>query len=314
MIKFSRIISLLPSATEILFELGLGEYLKGVTHECVYPTQAIGKPRIILPSINFDSLGSLEIDEKVRDMASRNEPMFVLDAEKIVEIKPDLIISQNLCTVCAPYDKEIKKSCQILGYEPKNIVLNPNNIDDILDSILLIGRQIGHLGEAEHLYNHLKGRIDKIRTIFKESINNNSIIGNVPVLCLDWMKPLYLAGHWVPDMVNIAGGKNLMNRVGFPSRPINFREIDEYNPDKIILMPCGFDIKRAVSEYSALEKEGYWSCLTCVKEKQVYIVDSNSYFSKPSPRIVTGIEILCKILYPDTFEELQIPEGSFLRL
>ncbi len=314
MTKFTRIISFLPSATEILFELGLGDCLKGVTHECIYPNKAIDKPKIISPSINFDSLKSIEIDEKVRDMAARNEPMFMLDSDKIIEIKPDLIISQNLCTVCAPYDKEIKKSFQILGYEPENIVLNPNNIDDILDSILLIGKRIGHLSEAEDLYIRLKHRIDKIRTLVKESINNKSITRNVQVLCLDWVDPLYLAGHWVPDMVNIAGGENLMNCVGCPSRPIDIREISEYNPDKIILMPCGFDIKRAISEYKPLEQEDYWKSLTAVEEKQIYIVDSKSYFSKPSPRIVTGIEIIGKILYPDIFEEFQIPENSFLRL
>jgi iron complex transport system substrate-binding protein len=314
MTKFSRIISFLPSATEILFELGLENSLKGVTHECVYPKQAIDKPKIIFPSVNFDNLESFEIDEKVRDMAARNEPMFILDSDKIIDIKPDLIISQNLCSVCAPFDKEIKQVYQILGYEPKNLILNPNSINDILESILLIGRQIGNLGEAESLHNQLKNRIENIGTISKEAMNKKRIKGNARVLCLDWMKPLYLAGHWIPDMVDTVGGKNLVGSVGYPSRPIDFEEIFKGDPEKIILMPCGFDLRRSIPEYDDLKKMNGWKSLKAVKEKQVYIVDSKSYFSKPGPRIVTGIEILSKILYPSIFDELQIPENSFVRL
>lgn len=314
MVKFHNIISFLPSATEILFELDLGDYLKGVTHECTYPKQALNKPKIISPSINFNNLDSFEIDEKVKNMTLRNEPMFILNSGKIIEIKPDLIFSQNLCSVCAPFDKEIKETYRILGYEPKNIVLNPKTLNQIVESIDLIGREVGNHDKAKSLCHNLETRINKIIFHFKESLNNKRIKRRLRILCLDWINPFYLAGHWVPDMVNIAGGENLIGYSGSSSRSISIEEISMCNPDKIILMPCGFDIDRSLSDYTFLKENEVWNSLKTVKDREVYLVDSKSYFSKPSPRIVNGIEILCKILYPDIFEKIQIPKSSFIRL
>lgn len=314
MIHYSKIISFLPSATEMLFELGLGECLKGVTHECFYPEEALKKPKVIYPSINFDNLSCFEIDKKIREMSIRKEPIFILNTDKIIEIKPDLIISQNLCSVCAPFDKETKQVYGILGYEPKNLVINPYNVNDVLQSILLIGNEVGNLYEAKTLYHHLKTRLDNIATILKKSLNDEMTINRCRVLCLDWVNPFYLAGHWVPDMVNIAGGTNLIGDVGCSSRMISLKEISEYNPNKIIIMPCGFEINRTLTEYKLLKENILWNSLKVVENKEVYIVDSKSYFSKPSPRIITGIEILCKILYPKIFENLMIPENSYIRI
>lgn len=312
MTNFIKIISFLPSATEILFELGLGGNIKGVTHECTYPIEAIDIPKVISTSMEFDELDSLNIDAKVKEMSSKNQSMFNLDSNKIIEIKPDLLISQSLCTVCAPFDREIQEAYSILGYAPKNLVLNPKTIEGILDSILLLGKEVGNLEKAIKMCHQINQRIDKIRSVIEENVRDRTINRNLKVLCLDWINPFYIAGHWVPEMINIAGGYSVNATVGSDSKPIDILKISRCNPDKIILMPCGFNIDRTKAEYKKYDDIS-WKSLNAVKNKEVYVVDSNSYFSKPSHRFITGIEILCKILYPKIFDELQLPKNSFFR-
>ncbi|HKU83540.1 MAG TPA: ABC transporter substrate-binding protein [Candidatus Nitrosocosmicus sp.] len=313
MTTYSRILSFLPSATEIIFELGLGGIIKGVTHECTYPDKALQIPQVIKPTILFEELDSSEIDNKVREMSFKNEPLFKIDVDKIREIKPDLIISQNLCSVCAPFDKEIQRAFEILGYKPHNLVLNPTNLFEIFQSILFLGKELDRADEALKITTQLNKRIKKLRSIIQDHIKKPSSYTRPKVLCLDWLNPFYLAGHWIPDMLDIVGAQGLNGQGGSDSRPIKTSKIKQLNPDKIIIMPCGFDIFRSQKEYDKIE-DSNWDSLRANKDKEIYIVDSYSFFSKPSPRVVTGIEILSKITYPDTFEDVKVPSSGFLRI
>jgi len=310
---YSRILSFLPSATEIIFELGLDDILKGVTHECNYPKRALQIPKIIEPSIDFEQLDSSDIDKKVREMSFKKEPLFKIDVDKIREIKPDLIISQNMCSVCAPFDKEIQRTVEILGYEPRNLVLNPSSLSEIFQSIIVLGKELDREQEALKVTSQLEERINKIKSILHDPVKKHLFDSRPKVLCLDWLNPFYVAGHWVPEMLDIVGAKGLNGQGGLDSHQINSTKIAQLDPNKVILMPCGFDITRTQKEYQKI-KDSKWDSLRANREKEIYIVNSSAFFSKPSPRIVIGIEILSKIVHPEAFEDIRIPNSSFVQI
>lgn len=310
--KASRVISLLPSATEIIFELGLDELLKGVTHECTYPKDALKKTRVIEPMMDFSSLNSEEIDNKIKKLAFNNLPVFKLDSGEIKKINPDLIISQSSCSVCAPFNTELQKMVSILGYSPKNLVINPDSVNDILESILIIGKEFDKFEVAKQIVNALEIRLSKIKEEVK-IINRKGNLQHNRIICLDWINPFYVAGHWVPEMVEIAGATNLIGTTGSNSKQILLEDILNEDPDKIILMPCGYDIEKSLTEYhSILGNNRKWNSLRSVRQKNVYIVNSNFYFSKPSPRIITGIEILACLMYPDLNTKIKVPTDGFI--
>jgi len=310
---YSRILSFLPSATEIIFELGLDDILKGVTHECNYPKRALQIPKIIEPSIDFEQLDSSDIDKKVMEMSFKKEPLFKIDVDKIREIKPDLIISHNMCSVCAPFDKEIQRTVEILGYEPRNLVLNPSSLSEIFQSIIVLGKELDREQEALKVTSQLEERINKIKSILHDPVKKHLFDSRPKVLCLDWLNPFYVAGHWVPEMLDIVGAKGLNGQGGLDSHQINSTKIAQLDPNKVILMPCGFDITRTQKEYQKI-KDSKWDSLRANREKEIYIVNSSAFFSKPSPRIVIGIEILSKIVHPEAFEDIRIPNSGFIKI
>jgi len=322
LLKYKKIISFLPSATEILFELGFNDIVKGVTHACTYPTEAMSKPKIVKCSIDIDELNSIEIDEKIKELYSNNKKLFVLDTIRIKEIEPDLIISQNICEVCAPpFENEYDQILKILGYTPKNIILNPQNISEILNSIIYLGQEIGNEDKAHQKVKELSDRINYIKKTLKSfqknsNHNNNNIhIKRPKIICLEWISPFYIAGHWVPQMIEMVDALNGISKKGSQSKVISIDEIEEFRPDKIVIMPCGFDIERTEREAKTiLNNNKRWQSLEAVKMDEIYIVDANSYFSKPSPRVITGIEIIAKIVYPLIFKELDVPLNSFRKL
>jgi iron complex transport system substrate-binding protein len=312
--KYQNILSFLPSATEILFELCLGKFLRGVTHACIYPQEANNKPKIISCSIDINNLDSTEIDKKIKELYTNNKKLFVLNLKKIKTIQPDLVISQNVCEVCAPpFENELVKIREILGYMPRNLVLNPKTLDEIIDSIVTVGKEVGNLEmafrKADQLTTRIKSISDKVKEISK--LNNSKY----KIICLEWISPFYVAGHWIPQMVEVAGGLNGIGKKGSQSKIISIDEIESFDPDKIIIMPCGFDLYRTESEFTNfLKNNKRWNSLRAVKMNQIYLVDANSYFSKPNPRIVTGIEIIANILYPDAMENFKVPSGSFKKV
>ena len=312
-----RIVSFLPSSTEILYEIGAGSQIVGVTHECKYPDDAKRKPQVINASFDAKKMNSKEIDQKIIELMHSNRDIYLINDEKLREAKPDLIIAQGLCEVCAPFAKEIDRAFSILGYRPGILVLDPHDLDDILTSIMDIAERVNRVTEGRKLVVSLQKRIDSIRMrsgqrIVEEGKKKNN---NKPkVLCLEWVNPFFIAGHWVPQMVEIAGGINGLSYSGQPSRRINdIDEIRKFNPDKIILMPCGFNIERTLKEAKILETNDKWKSLQSVQNNEVYAVNAGAYFSKPGPRTITGLEVIAKIIDPEGFEDIKVPADSFIK-
>jgi iron complex transport system substrate-binding protein len=309
-----NIVSFLPSATEILYELGAGSHLLGVTHECNYPEEAKSKPRIINSSFNSSIMSSKEIDNKIVELINNGKDIYIINDRFLKELKPDIIIAQGICEVCSPFTKEINRAISILGYNPEVVILDPKNISDILDNISEIAQKVGKMNEGQNLVRTLEEKINRVKQI-KEVKN----VEKLPrILCLEWLDPFFTAGHWVPEMVEIAGGINGLSKPKEQSRRASLEEIEKFNPDKIILMPCGFNIDRTINEYknssTILNKNQEWNNLRAIKNNEVYAVDAGSYFSKPGPRTITGIEILAKIIYPNEFEYIKASENSYAKL
>lgn len=301
-----RIVSFLPSATELVYELGAEENLVGVTHECLYPKDAKTKLRIINSVFDPEKMTSKQIDDRVSELTKEGKDIFTVNEENLKKANPDLIIAQGTCAVCAAYTNEVNKALQILRQRPLVVVLDPHTVGDILDSVIIIAQKIGKEREGKKLVESLKKRINFIK----------SKVSNAPsVLCIEWIDPFFTSGHWVPQMIEIAGGINSISVTGEHSRRMTIDEVEKVDPDIIIMMPCGFDTKRTISECTAvLQNNQRWNNLRAVKNNQTFAVDANSYFSKPSIRTITGIEILAKIIHPHEFSELEIPENSFKQL
>ena len=302
----NRIVSFLPSATEILYELGAGDKIVGVTHECNYPEQAKSKPRVIHSSFDPDTMTSQEIDNKVVDLMHSGKDIYILDDEIIKKANPDLIVAQGICEVCSPYTKEISRAVSILDNKPEVLILEPRNLQDILQNILDVANKVCKEKQGKSFVDSLKKRITSIQSRPKTS--------KPKILCIEWLDPLFTAGHWVPQLVEMAGGINGISSTGDQSRKMEIDETIKFNPDIIILMPCGFDVKRTISEYKKLANNVSWKSLAAVQNGQVYAVNANEYFSKPGPRTVTGLEILAKIIHPELFSDLKIPDGSFQKI
>jgi len=307
-----RIVSFLPSSTEILYELGLETQITGVTHECKYPDSARKKPRVVNAAMGFTTMNSLEIDGRIGELSRIGGEIYVLDSNILKDAMPDIIIAQGVCEVCAPHTKEIEKAFEILGYKPDLIVLDPHDLDDILNSIQDVAKQVDKSEEGYLLVSKLRQRIKRVEVEAQQKLDEE--IKRPRVICIEWIDPFYVAGHWIPRMVEIAGGINGISSRGEPSRHIRFDEISQYQPDKIVLMPCGFDIERTYKEMDALNDNDGWKALDAVNHGEVYIVNANAYFSKPGPRIVVGLEILAKIINPVTFAGLELPANSFKRI
>ena len=305
--KSKRIVSFLPSATELIYELEAQEKLFGVTHECNYPNDASSKPRVIESVFETENMSSQEIDDQICSFSERGEDIYKLVTQNVINAKPDLIISQEICEVCSAYTNQVKNAIKILDEKPEIYSMSPHDVQGILKCVKDIAEKIDKVQRGIEIVNSLNSRINKIK---------NVQISNKPkVLGIEWIKPFFTSGHWVPEMIEFSGGINMITKTGEHSRKMNIEEIENTDPDVLILMPCGFDVQRTVSEYDKyLRNDTRWNQLRAVKNKKVFAVDANSFFSKPSIRIVKGIEILAKILHPEIFTDLEVPNSSFLKI
>jgi len=305
--SIKRIVSFLPSATELLYEFGAQDNLYGVTHECKYPSDVNSKPQVINSVINSDELTSKEIDTMTCKLLNEKKDIFVLNEKNLIEANPDLIISQDTCEVCAAYTNQVEKAIQILQRRPILHSMDPHNLQEIINSVTELGKILEKESRAKEITNILEKRIQNIK---KLQINNRP-----KVLAIEWIEPFFTAGHWVPEMIQIAGGNNMISKIGEHSRRLDIQEIIDSDPDMIIMMPCGFDTKRTIVEYNNILKENQkWNSLRAVKNNRIFAVDANSFFSKPSIRTIDGLEILAKIIQPENFELLKVPEGSFSQI
>ena len=290
-----RIVSLLPSATEIVCALGLGGALVGVTHECDYPPEVVGKPQLTASRISHQTMTSAEIDHAVRSQLDGHGSIYDLDEGLLGELKPDLVITQELCDVCAVSYREVERAARQLDAGVQVVSLEPHTIQDIFANVRTVGRLAGREAEAESLVAELTTRLDALALALTETHTRPR------ALVLEWLDPPFAPGHWVPEQVAFAGGDPTFGRAGEASRTTTAAEIDAYDPERIVLAPCGYykeDTLRALE--SARLPEG-WHELAAVKAGEVWAVDATSYFSRPGPRVVRGAEILARIIHPEIF-------------
>ena len=290
-----RICSLLPGATEIGYLLGLGDQIVGVTHECNYPPDAQYKLVVVRSAIDASRMSSAEIDRKVAELLQAGKGLYTIDERKFFEAAPDVILTQGLCDVCALDYDQVVKAAQRLPHVPQIVSLNPHSLTDILDDIMRVGAATGREAAAASVIHDLRKRIDHV--------GMTEPVYRPRVVCLEWFEPLYVAGHWVPEMVSLAGGVDILGSKGQPSHKVEWHSILDAKPDMILLMPCGFDMRRTIKEATPLRDLEGWNDLPAVKAGRVYAFNGNAYFSRPGPRLVNGLEILARIIHPEQIAE-----------
>jgi iron complex transport system substrate-binding protein len=288
-----RICSLLPGATEIACALGLADDLVGVSHECDFPAAARSKPVMVKSRIDPTMIGSGEIDRRVGDLLGSKQSLYALDEKLFIDSEPDIILTQGLCDVCALDYNDVVQATRSLRKEPTIVSLDPHCLDDILKDILRIGEVTHRSPQAELLVQELKLRIKAVRDRTARSASRPR------VACLEWFDPLYIAGHWVPEMVQIAGGYDILGTAGEPSVKIEWDAVIASLPEVLILIPCGFDLERAMQESSLLKNRPGWQILPAVRDGRVFAVSGADYFSRPGPRLVDGLEILSQLVHPE---------------
>ena len=299
-----RICSLLPSATEIVFALGLGDELVGVSHECEYPPAARQKPTVIHATLHQGQLSSLGIDRAVQTSLREHQSLYQVDEELLRRLQPDLIITQALCDVCAVNTAEVAKLAHALPSRPAVLSLHPHTLIEALEDIRRVGDATGHRVQADVLVSALHQRLDRVRALVAKTAHRPR------VFCLEWLEPPMASGHWVPEMVEIAGGREILGRAGAPSRYVTWQEIADARPEILGLMPCGFSMARTRQELSVVTAQPLWHELPAVRSGRVYLVNGPAYFNSSGPRLADGIELLAGLLHPDVCEALMPCGGA----
>ncbi len=286
-----RIVSLLPSATEILFALGLDREVVGVSHECDFPPAARTKRVVIQSRIAHDAMPA-EIDRQVREYVARGDSLYAVDAQALEELAPDLIVTQDLCHVCAASPDDLATALTRFAHRPQVLCLNPLDLGDVWRDILWVGEETGRGHAAESLLEKIGEKLGEIENLILN-------VSNRPrVAFLEWLQPFYVGGHWVPEMIELAGGIDVFGSPRKPTFRVNLQDIVEATPDVILVSPCGYSAEQARNEYRAMEFPDQWNAIPAVRNNRVYALEANGYFSRPGPRLATGIEILAKALHP----------------
>jgi iron complex transport system substrate-binding protein len=301
-----QICSLLPSATEILYALSLGDSVAGVTHECDFPPEAAGKPALIRPRVDPHAKPA-EIDRQVTELVARGESIYAVDAELLASLAPDLIITQDLCHVCAASPEDLAAALTRLPKLPRVLTLTPRSLADVWQDICRVGEAAEILPDAKLLAARLAARVAATAAIAKLAPTRPR------VLCLEWLDPYYIGGHWVPEMVALAGGEDVLGRAGEPSFRASAEEIARTNPEIIVVMPCGYNAKRIAAEFDWAQLPANWKDFPAIRERRAFAVDANSYFSRPGPRLADGVELVAHIFHPKLFS-LNLPAGAFQKL
>ncbi len=295
-----RIVSLLPSATDIVCSIGLRDSLVGRTHECDWPPGIEDVPAVTSDVLATHEMTSREIHSAIGGAVHSGSSIYGLDGNALERLRPDLIITQELCDVCAVSYEDVSKAARMMDADTKIVSLEPHSIDDILEHVLLVGRLTGAEHAAENVVADARERID----ILREATKN---LDRPRVVCIEWLDPPFAAGHWVPEQVEVAGGTELLGPLGAPSHTVSWEAIAEAAPEVVVLMPCGMPIERTLGEIATLTGRLEWSDLPAVQNDRVYVVDASSFFNRPGPRVVRGAEILFGLLHPDVKEVVDAP-------
>jgi iron complex transport system substrate-binding protein len=285
-----RIVSLVPSATEMLFAIGAGDEVVAVTHECDFPPAALDLPKItrdLLPP----GLGAREIDDAVRELTEQGQAIYELDEVMLARLQPDLIVTQSLCAVCAVSTDDVRAIAERLDPEPEVLSLDPFTLGEVLGDLRTLAQKTGRKDEAVAVVEDAAARIDRIRVAVKDAPRPR-------VVALEWLDPLFVAGHWVPQLIEYAGGIDLLGFSGEKSEVFTWEQVKAIEPEVVVVMPCGYDAERAQEE-----AYDYGDELEELGARKVVAVDAAGLFSRPSHRLVDGLEVLAHILHPDLVPE-----------
>jgi iron complex transport system substrate-binding protein len=302
-----RICSLLPSATEVIALLGLSDELVGISHECDYPPSVRSVPIMVEPMIPPHGLASADIDRQVRQLVASGQRLYRLKDHLLRQAQPDLILSQDLCHVCAVTPDQLHDALCSMPRQPTVLTLNPSAVHDVIDDVVRIGDAANRSAEGHRLAAHLRDRLEAVHARVQR------IAHRPRVVCIEWLSPLYAAGHWVPEMVQLAGGQDVLAQTGSPSRVVTWNEVLAAAPDVLIVMPCGFSVERTQEElFQLMQQPGQWH-LSSDLEQHTFLVDAASYFSRPGPRLIDGIELLAAILHPSDHDHIHESVACRLR-
>ena len=291
-----RIVSLIASSTEIVCALGLERDLVGRSHECDFPPTVKTLPVCTSPKFNVDG-SSYEIDQRVKAILQESLSVYRVDAALLDKLQPSHIITQAQCEVCAVSLKDVEEAaCQMVSSQPQIITLEPNCLSDIFVDIERVGAGLGERGRSEKLIATMKDRITKLNEMATDISETPSVV------CIEWIDPLMTAGNWMPELVKLAGGTNMLGEAGKHSPPISFEQLASAAPDIIIVSPCGFDVARTLEEMPLLTNNPIWQSLAAVKNDRVFVADGNQFFNRPGPRVVESLEIMAEILHPEHFQ------------
>jgi iron complex transport system substrate-binding protein len=288
-----RLISFLPAATELACALGLEENLVGISHECDYPPAVRGKPVVVRCALPVETMSLREIDVAVAEQIRRGENLYEVDEQLLKQLAPSQILTQSLCQVCAPSGNEVTRALDALPSRPQILWFTPHCLEDIYENLRQLGRATGRLAKAEQPVAEYQMRLQKVAALTSQASRFPRL------LCLEWTDPYYCCGHWVPEMVEIAGGEDALGRAHTDSVRISWSQIAELAPEVVVVMPCGFGPRQAVEQTTEMLRQPGWSELPAVRQDRVYAVNANAYFARPGPRVVDGTELLAHLLHPE---------------
>lgn len=295
-----RICSLLPSATEIAFVLGLGDQVVAVSHECDYPPEAHNRPTLTKSAIHLKVHKSLDVDRAVENHGG---DIYEIDEKLLEDLKPDLILTQELCHVCAVSYTRVREAARVLDTDTKIVSLEPTTLEGIVDNIRLVGRIAGTADQAEKLASEMLRRMNQVRE------KTRAVGGRPRVFFMEWLHPPWVGGHWIPEMVDYAGGVDELGHFAQPSYRLDWKTVVDYRPEIIVLSPCGFDADQVVKESTILSRYEGWEKIPAFSSGKIYAVNASAYFSRPGPRIVDGLEILAHVLHPELFPRNPHPDA-----
>lgn len=290
-----RIVSLLPSATEMAYALGLSDRLVGVTHECDYPPEARSKPTVVRNALPIESMTQREIDTAVAERLRQNLSLYELDFDLLEKLAPDLIITQSLCDVCAPSGNEMARLLDHLSKKPEVLWMTPRNLGEVAANIGALGEVTGRQAAAEQLVQEGQQRLQRVAEKAARASQRPR------VFCMEWLDPVYCSGHWVPEMVRIAGGIDVLGRESEDSVRIAWEDVVEAAPDVLVFMPCGYDLEAALQHAGALRDLPGFGDLPAARTGRIYVVDANDYFARPGPRVIEGTELMAHLVHPGLF-------------
>ena len=290
-----RIVSLIPAGTEIVAALGFGDKLVGRSHECDFPEVVRGLPALTASNFDAAGLSGVEIDQTVRELIGQGKPLYRIDEKKLRELRPQVVVTQAQCDVCAVDLDEVERVCKTFGQPCQVVAVQGQSLNDLWQDIIRVAKVLEAVTDGLELVMRLKQRLFDIRQKAASATHKPT------VACVEWMEPLMVSGNWMPEMVETAGGINLFSQGGRHSPEVGWGEFMKQDPETVVVMPCGYGLARTRKELSALTKRTYWDLLKAVRGTNVFLADGNSFFNRPGPRLVESTEMLAEIFHPDLF-------------